>query len=104
MDSLTILAYGSMAILALLLIIFEIRDARIGKSYMPNSVPYAFYTESGECVHIRKMFGSNYRVYADGNCPVPLRRDRRGNYFSIRAHSAPEAEAIVDEIYRGGVC
>lgn len=36
-DTLTILAYGGIAVLVILLIIFEIKEGRIGRSHTPQN-------------------------------------------------------------------
>ena len=101
-DTLNILAYGGIAVLVILLIIFEIADARLGRSRTPKSNGYEYYTESGETLRIRHVFGSLHKVYVFDYCPVATKKDRFGVYFPVRARSASEAEYLIDEIYRRG--
>ena len=96
-----ILGYGGIAVIVILLLIFEIREGRLGQR-TPRSNGYEYYTASGTRLRIRHMFGSLYRIYVFDPCPVETRQDRLGTYFTIRAGSASEAEYIVDGIYQGG--
>lgn len=90
-DTLTILAYGGIAILVILLIIFEIKEGRIDRSHTPQNGGYEYYTESGETLRVRHVFGSLYKAYVFGYCPVATKKDRFGVYFPVRARSASEA-------------
>lgn len=101
-DTLTILAYGGIAVLVILLIIFEIKEGRIGRSHTPQNGGYEYYTESGETLRVRHVFGSLYKAYVFGYCPVATKKDRFGVYFPVRARSASEAEYLIDGIYRRG--
>ena len=101
-NTLNILAYGGIVVLVILLLVFEIKEGRIGRSHAPNNGGYEYYTESGETLRIRHVFGSLYKVYVFGYCPVATKADRLGTYFSVRARSASEAESIIDGIYRRG--
>ena len=102
-DTLNILAYGGIAVLVILLIIFEIKEGRIGRGHTPQNGGYEYYTESGETLRIRHVFGSLYKAYVFGYCPVSTRKDLFGVYFPVRARSASEAEYMIDGIYsRGG--
>ena len=101
-DTLNILAYGGIAVLVILLIIFEIKEGRIGRGHTPQNGGYEYYTESGETLRIRHVFGSLYKAYVFGYCPVSTRKDRFSVYFPIRARSASEAEYMIDGIYRRG--
>lgn len=100
--TLNILAYGGIAILVILLIIFEIKEGRIGRSHTPQNGGYEYYTENGEMLRIRHVFGSLYKTYVFGYCPVATKKDRFGVYFPVRACSASEAEYLIDGIYRRG--
>lgn len=102
MDTLNILAYGGIAVLVVLLIIFEIKEGRIGSRRTPQNGGYEYYTADGNSLRIRHVFGSLYKVYVFSYCPVPTRKDRFGIYFTVRARSASEAEYVVDGIYRRG--
>lgn len=99
-EALYILAYGGIAVLVILLLVFEIKEGRIGRNHAPNNGGYEYYTESGEILRIRHTFGSLFKVYVFGYCPVTTKKDRLGTYFSVRARSASEAESIIDGIYR----
>lgn len=99
MDSLNVLGYGGIAVLIILLIIFELKEGRFGKR-TPQSCGYEYYTPDNSRVKIHKAFGSLYKVYVYGNCPVATKRDRFGDYFAVRARSASEAEYLVDDIYQ----
>lgn len=101
-ETLTILAYGGIAVLVILLIIFEIKEGRIGRSHAPQNGGYEYYTESGETLRVRHVFGSWYKAYVFGYCPVATKKDRFGVYFPVRARSASEAEYLIDGIYRRG--
>lgn len=101
-DTLNILACGGIAILVILLIIFEIKEGRIGRGHAPRNGGYEYYTESGEALRIRHVFGSLYKAYVFGYSPVPTKKDRFGSYFAIRARSASEVEYMIDGIYRRG--
>lgn len=101
MDLLNILGYGGIAVLIILLIIFELKEGRFGKR-TPQSSGYEYYTPDNSRVRIQKTFGTLYKVYVYSNCPVPTKRDRSGYYFTVRARSASEAEYIVDDIYQQG--
>lgn len=99
MDSLNVLGNGGIAVLIILLIIFELKEGRFGKR-TPQSGGYEYYTPDRDRVRIHKTFGTLYKVYVYSNCPVPTKRDRFGYYFTVRARSASEAEYIVDDIYQ----
>lgn len=101
-DTLTILAYGGIAVLVILLIIFEIKEGRIGRSHTSQNGGYEYYTESGETLRVRHVFGSLYKTYVFGYCPIATKKDRFGVYFPVRARSASEAEYLIDGIYRRG--
>lgn len=100
--TLNILAYGGIAVLIILLIVFEIKEGMIGKSHGLQNNGYEYYTESGEALRIRHVFGTLYKVYVCGYCPVATKKDRVGIYFPVRARSAFEAEYLIDGIYRRG--
>lgn len=99
MDSLNSLGYGGIAVLIILLIIFELKEGRLGNR-APQSGGYEYYTPDKSRVQIHKAFGTLYKVYVYNNCPVPTKKDRFGCYFTVRARSASEAEYIVDDIYQ----
>lgn len=99
MDSLNVLGYGGIAALIILLVIFELKEGRLGNR-RPQGGGYEYYTPDNSRVRIHKTFGSLYKVYVYGNCPVATRRDRFGCYFTVRARSASEAEYLVDDIYQ----
>lgn len=99
MDSLSSLGYGGIAALIILLVIFELKEGRLGNR-RPQNGGYEYYTPDSNRVRIHKAFGSLYKVYVYGNCPVITRRDRFGCYFTVGARSASEAEYLVDDIYQ----
>lgn len=101
-DTLNILAYGGIAILVILLVVFEIAEGRFGRNHAPKSNGYEYYTEDGNCLRIRHAFGSLYKVYVFGYCPVATKKDRFGVYFPVRARSSSEAEYIIDGVFRRG--
>ena len=102
MDILNILRYGGITVLLTLLIVFELKEGRFGNQRLPSG-GYEYYTINNKPVRIYKAFGSLYKVY-DSHCPFPTKTDRFGNYFTVKARSAPEAEYLIDDIYqRGGV-
>ncbi len=101
-DTLMILAYGGIGILVSLLLIFEIKEGRIGRNHTPQNSGYEYYTESGEALRIRHVFGTLYKAYVYGHCPITTKKDRFGVYFPVRARSTSEAESLIDGIYRRG--
>lgn len=101
-NTLNILAYGGIALLVILLVVFEIKEGRIGRGHTPQNRGYEYYTESGETLRIRHVFGSLYKVYVFGCCPVTTKKDRFGVYFLVRARNTSEAEFLIDGIYRRG--
>lgn len=100
MDVLSILRYGGMAALVVLLVLFELKDGRIG-GQRPQSVGYEYYTADGSRLRIYKAFGTLYKVYPFGPCPVPVKAGRYGTYFTVRARSSAEAESLIDALYQG---
>ena len=101
-NTLNILAFGGIALLVILLVVFEIKEGRIGRDHTPQNRGYEYYTESGETLRIRHVFGSVYKVYVFGYCPVTTKKDRFGVYFPVRARNTSEAEFQIDGIYRRG--
>ena len=100
MDSLNVLGYGGIAVLIILLVIFELKDGRFGQR-APQNRGYVYYTPDNKRVRIHKAFGSLYKVYVYDSSPVAIKGDRFGRYFTVRARDASEAEFLVDDIYRG---
>lgn len=99
MESLSTLSYGGISLLVILLAVFEIKDIRTGRKNVPSNASYEFYTSNGTHLRISKSFGSAYKVYVYGNCPVQTRKDRYGrSFFTVRARSASEAEDVIDEL------
>lgn len=101
MDSLRSLGYGGIAALIILLVIFELKEGRLGNR-RPQNGGYEYYTESSDTLRVRHVFGSLYKAYVFGYCPVATKKDRFGVYFPVRARSASEAEYLIDGIYRRG--
>lgn len=101
-ETLNILAYGGIGVLVALLIVFEFKEGRIGRSHTPQNGGYEYFTESGDSLRVRHVFGTLYKAYVFGYCPVETKKDRLGIYFPIRARSASEAEYLIDGIYRRG--
>lgn len=101
MDSLYVLPYGGITVLVVLLVIFELKEGRLGTNTV-RACGYEFFASDGSRVRINKAFGSLYKVYTFDWCPVPTKQDRFGRYFTIRARSASEAEYIVDGLYQEG--
>lgn len=99
MDGLSVLAYGGIAVLVILLVVFEMKEGFFGRR-TPRGGGYEYYTVDNSCVRIHKAFGSLYKVYVHTDCPVPTKQDRFGSYFPVRARSASEAEYIIDNLYR----
>lgn len=95
MDSIKVIAYGGIALLVLLLLIFEVKDLRRNVS----NFGYEFYTTDGKRLRIRPFLCYCYKVYVFSACPVSTKRDRLGEYFMVKARSSAEAEAAVDNIY-----
>lgn len=102
MNDLTQLAHGAAAAILVLLLIFEVAEGRTGRA-MPCNKGYEYYTPDGSRVRLCHTCGTLYKVYVfDDNCPVPVRQDRVGSYFTVRAHSAQAAEYAVDDLYQRG--
>ncbi len=101
MDCLSVLQYGGITVLIVLLIIFEIRNFQ-GNSYA-NNYSYVYYTCKNTAVRIRHVMASQYRIYIkDGDfCPAETSSDRYGTYFRLKARTASEAENRIDELFRG---
>lgn len=97
MDMLNILSYGGIAVLIILLVIFEIKDHK-GGNY--NNSSYVYYTYNNIAVRIRHLFSSRYKVYVYDTCPIPTKRDRYGTYFTLKAQSTADIEFQIDELYR----
>lgn len=98
MDILTVLQYGGISTLILLLAAFELMDRQGGN--FANNGWYEYYTHSNISVRIRHMFGARYRVYVCDACPVPTKKDYYGLYFTLKARSASDAEHQIDALYR----
>lgn len=99
MDTLSILSYGGIIVLITLLVVFEVKD-RKGGNYNHNN-GYVYYTYNNVSVRIRHVFLSQYKVYVFDSCPVQTKSDRYGDYFTIKARSAADAEYKIDELYQG---
>jgi len=97
MDALHILSYGGVLLLVTLLIVFEIKY-RQGGTFTQNE-GYLYYTCNHVAVRIRHIAGTRYRVYVQGDAPVPTQEDRYGSYFKLNAHSASDAEYQIDALY-----
>lgn len=97
MDTLTILPYGGILLLVVLLVVFELTNARPRNGVPRNE--YEFITSDGSSVRIRHVFGATYKVYPEGDCPVHTEADRYGRFFRVKARSASEAEYRVDRVY-----
>ena len=101
METLDLLSYGSIAFLAILEIIFEIKEGHAGNRRTSQGKGYEYYTADGSVLRIVHVFGSRYKVYTSGYyCPVPNKKDRLGTYFNVKAGSSSEVEFIIDGIYR----
>lgn len=98
MNTLSILSYGGITALIVLIVVFEIKDYK-GCNYRNNN-GYVYYTYNNIAVRIRHLFSSQYRVYVYNNCPIQTKKDRYGTYFSLKGHSAADIEYQVDELYR----
>ncbi len=98
MEVLSTLPYVGIAALALLLVVFEGNYKSEGSSLTGSG--YTYYTPDRSIVRIRHIFGSCYKIYVNDPCPVPVKQDRFGDYFTIHARSASEAELQIDELYR----
>ena len=98
MDKLEILRYGGVAVLAVLLVIFELTDRNpVGRKKGLRG--YEYYAPDGSRVLIRHVLGSRFKVYVYGVCPIATCRDRYGEFFKVNARSAHEAELKVDQAY-----
>lgn len=99
MDKLEILRYGGVAVLVVLLVIFELTDRSPVGRKKGSKGGYEYYTPDGSCVLIRHVLGSRFKVYIYGVCPIATCRDRYGEFFKVNARSAHEAELKVDQAY-----
>lgn len=90
-----VIMYGGVALIAALLLIFEVRDFKRKAS----NTGYEFYTVNGKRVRIRQNIRCCYKVYVFSEAPVSTKRDRFGKYFMVKARSTAEAEAVIDNIY-----
>lgn len=97
MDALTILPYGGILVLVVLLVVFELTDTCPRKG-MPRK-EYEFITSDGSSVRIRHVFGTTYKVYPVGDCPLNTETDRYGRFFRVKARSTSEVEYRIDELY-----
>lgn len=97
MDTLTILPYGGILVLVVLLVVFELSNAQPRNGVPRNE--YEFITAAGNYVRIRHVFGAIYKVYTSDDCPVVTKTDRYGRYFTVKAKSTSEAEYKVDRLY-----
>ena len=98
MDKLEILRYGGVAVLVVLLVIFELTDrSPVGRKKGLRG--YDYYTPDGSRVLIHHVLGSRFKVYVYGGCPISTSRDRYGEFFKVNARSAHEAELKVDQAY-----
>lgn len=98
MDKLDILRFGGIGVLVILLGIFELTN-RSPRRRRSNLRGYEYYTPDGSRVLICHMFGSCFKVYVYGACPVMTVSDRYGDFFKVHARSATEAEYKVDQAY-----
>lgn len=98
MDLLNILPYAGIAVLAVLLIIFEVQYKQDGN--LINNDSYTYYTYNKTAVRITSLFGSKYKIYVNEDCPFPLKHDRFGSYFTMHARSASDVEYKIDEIFK----
>ena len=100
MDCLSVLEYGGIMTLVVLLVIFEIRYFQ-GKRYA-NNYSYVYYTCNNIAVRMKHIVASCYKIYISeqDSCPVQTKKDRYGTYFIIKASSAQDAEYRIDELYR----
>lgn len=98
MDALSILAYGGIAVLVLLLVIFELKDRPINGN--KGDEGYEYYAYGNVIVRIQHIFATSYKVYVFDSCPVSTKQDRYGRYFILKAKSTAEAEYKIDELYR----
>ena len=104
MDVLSILQYGGVALLVILLIVFEVRfrGTSGGNVAFGSADAYEYYAPNGSQLRIRRS-GMMYRVYVVmGGAPrsVELMQDRYGNYFTLRARNNQQAEQMIDDLYR----
>lgn len=100
MDCLSVLQYGGIIVLMVLLIIFEVKNFK-GNGYA-NDYSYVYYTCKNIAVRIKRIVASRYKVYVSesDSCPVQTNKDRYGTYFILKARSAQDAEYRIDELYR----
>ena len=100
MNTLSILSFGGIITLAVLLVAFELKDRQGGSGSRGNGNGYVYYTHNNVAVRICHSFSSRYKIYVNGGCPVETKQDRYGRYFILKARSASDAEYQIDELYR----
>lgn len=68
--------------------------------FMPSGNGYEYFVDAQTVVYL-EQHGSSWRVYlVSGGAPfVPMKRDRRGCYFTLNCRSSAEAEAQIDRIF-----
>lgn len=110
------LPYVFMAIIGIAFVLLEIKTVKsiIGEGgfgrevlsggFLPPADGYQYPVKSGVSCYIRPKGNGLYRVYhLKGDAPkVALKKDRYGQYFSIKASNDAAAESIIEKAYREG--
>ena len=110
--ALEIMPYVTIGLLALLLLFFEIKafreshgDSPVGDPARGGFLPppgdgYEYCVSAGVIVYILRKASNRFRVYlvqGDAN-GVSFKRDRYGQYISLRCENAATAEKIADNL------
>ena len=113
--ALEIMPYVSIGLLALVLVIFEVKafrephgDSPVGDPARGGFLPppgdgYEYFVSAGVIVYILRKASNRFRVYlvqdarGDAN-GVSFKRDRYGQYISLRCENAATAEKIADNL------
>ena len=111
--TLEIFPYVSWGILAVTLLILEIKnfqemlidspgsDSGRGGFIPPSGDGYMYYVSSSTIVYILQKAKNRFRVYLiQGNTPnAHIKHDKHGKYFIVRCEDTGTAEKIVDNAF-----
>ena len=93
---------GAIALLLLTALVYSLL-VKLSEALFGSHRSYEFFTADGQRLVIRHTFMLRRKIYvSDGASPLPLKHDRHGSYFLLRACSASRAEDKIDRLYQGG--
>lgn len=113
--TLEFLPYVSWGILAVTLLILEIKNFKEMLVDRPSSEPgrggfipppggdgYEYYVSNATIVYILRKARKAFRVYIiKGSSPTArVKRDKHGEYFTVRCEDAGTAEKIIDNAFK----